>query len=227
MYALYLSITLSIFLTVLTMDIPRLTLDTLLPIPLGVTPFAKPTRRRALSSFMGTPAMAANDMICCVFVERRYLHMVSCVSSSSIRFTREERTDLASPSMPPPPPPRIFFLRRDFPAAVVSGGASRSPSNPSGLPPSFAPPVMRELSREDEKSPDDPALPDGISGLFPAPPIPSSIPSKNEFEEDVPAPRAPGPSESPNGKFPNPPLFGIDSPDDDDAAPLPSLIKRP
>ena len=111
------------------------------------------------------------------------MHIVTCVSSSSIRLRREERTDLARVSIPPP----FFLRRRDFPPlGLVGGGESKSPMIPNGLPPPFPLllPLRSELKREEEKSPDPPnALPDdGMNGLLLFPPDPKS-PSKNGFDE--------------------------------------------
>mmetsp|Transcript_17220 Transcript_17220/g.24366 ORF Transcript_17220/g.24366 Transcript_17220/m.24366 type:complete len:208 (-) Transcript_17220:968-1591(-) len=203
---LYLSITLSIFLPVLTTLSPRLTLRTPFLIPLGVIPLARPDNLCAVSSFMGTPAMVENCMICCLFVDWRYPHIVSCVSSSSMRFMIFFRTDFARLSF-------FAFPRRRLELPLLScGGDNSSPMSPKGLPPPLPLPLLpvsRELNRDDEKSLDDPAPGDGMKGLV-FPPIPPNIPSRNGFD---PAPIPMG-----------------DDGDDDSSAPvvaLPSLINLP
>lgn len=140
------------------------------------------------------------------------MHIVFCISLSSIRFSRLDRTDLARLSIP-----FFFFLdlrRRNLPD-VVSGGESNSPSRPMGLL-ELLPLLKSELSNDEEKS-EDPAAPapllEGISGLLL--PIPPNIPSRNELL-DIP------PIESPQ-----PPSVLLFIASLLFAAPIPSLMRRP
>ena len=67
-------------------EYPIFILDRLLCIVLGVIPFAIDTSLDAVSIFMGIPAILAYCNTCCELVDWTILHIVRCVSSSSICF---------------------------------------------------------------------------------------------------------------------------------------------